>query len=229
MDDRLPGLRSAPGGPLVQETEQFAPVRGARFGFADSDGVRSNVTASWLRPMNNEVHVVDDLAPAEFSAIQALHAKMPPAPPVGEVDAQTLAGWLRGDAGRIAALDCTAGANYVRRHIPGAWFMLRFQLGEALEALPAGVERYVLTCGSSALARFAAADLAQLTDLLVRARPAHVICRALRTSSGRRPAPVLGESCRRRLPRTILVRCAARAHHFIPRQDRISQPPSDCS
>ena len=49
----VPGFRSAPGGQLVQETDMFAPVRGARVILADDDGVRANMTASWLAQMNS--------------------------------------------------------------------------------------------------------------------------------------------------------------------------------
>ena len=60
-------------------------------------------------------------------------------------------------------LDFTSGANYVKRHIPGAWFVIRARLADALRKVgPA--QRYVLTCGSSLLARFAADDLRRLTD-----------------------------------------------------------------
>ncbi|GKT19995.1 hypothetical protein AVHY2522_24490 [Acidovorax sp. SUPP2522] len=59
-------------------------------------------------------------------------------------------------------LDFTASAAYVRRHIPGAWFVLRSQLAQALAHIPAG-SRYVLTCGTSALARHAAEAVARLT------------------------------------------------------------------
>src|SRR6478609_10131289 len=47
----LPGFRSAPGGQLVQETDFFAPVRGARIVLADNDEVRADMTASWLAQM----------------------------------------------------------------------------------------------------------------------------------------------------------------------------------
>jgi rhodanese-related sulfurtransferase len=59
-------------------------------------------------------------------------------------------------------LDFTTSANYVKRHIPGAWFAIRGHLDEALRKLPDG-QRYVVTCGSSLLARFAAPELAALT------------------------------------------------------------------
>ncbi|KEZ69841.1 hypothetical protein C1E_0205585 [Pseudomonas amygdali pv. tabaci str. ATCC 11528] len=63
----------------------------------------------------------------------------------------------------MAVLDFTASANYVKQHIPGAWWTLRADLKQALEKIPAA-DRYVLTCGSSRLARFAVADVEALTD-----------------------------------------------------------------
>lgn len=166
-DGHLPQFRSAPGGQLVQETEQFAPVRGARIVLADSDGVRANLTAHWLRQLNNEVYVVDGLRAEDFSVAGAWKDELPPAPEAEEVSVDTLAAWLETAPQQTAVLDFTSGVNYQKRHIPGAWFALRSQLAAALAQLPEGVERYVLTCGSSLLARYAAADLRTLTKLPV--------------------------------------------------------------
>ncbi|MEI9939081.1 MAG: rhodanese-like domain-containing protein [Pseudomonadota bacterium] len=55
----LPGFRSAPGGQLVQETDFFAPVRGARVVLSDELGARADMTASWLSQMAWEVYVID--------------------------------------------------------------------------------------------------------------------------------------------------------------------------
>ncbi|NGZ86292.1 rhodanese-related sulfurtransferase [Duganella aceris] len=166
-DGRLPHFRSAPGGQLVQETEQFAPVRGARIVLADSDGVRANLSAHWLRQMNHEVYVVDGLQPSDFHVTGAWSPELPAHAPVDEIDAATLSQWLADDAATTAILDFTTGVNYQKRHIPGAWFALRSDLRRALTQLPQGVQRYVLTCGSSLLARYAAADLRKLTTLPV--------------------------------------------------------------
>jgi rhodanese-related sulfurtransferase len=166
-DGRLPNFRSAPGGQLVQETEQFAPVRGARIVLADGDGVRANLTAHWLRQMNHEVSVVDGLQPSDFHVTGAWAAELPPHAPVDEIDAATLSQWLRDSTGSTAVLDFSSGVNYQQRHIPEAWFVLRSDLKQALTQLPKGVQRYVLTCGGSLLARYAAADLRALTQLPV--------------------------------------------------------------
>ncbi|WP_345813692.1 rhodanese-related sulfurtransferase [Paraburkholderia sp. PREW-6R] len=158
----VPGFRSAPGGQLVQETDMFAPVRGARVILADNDGVRANMTASWLAQMNIEVYVVDGLMPADFaeksSGPSARHAPTPPA--VDELTPTELRTLLQSPG--TAVLDFTTSANYVEHHIPGAWFVIRSNLEQALLKLPAA-QRYVLTCGSSLLARFAAPEVVALT------------------------------------------------------------------
>ncbi|KVQ17436.1 sulfurtransferase [Burkholderia ubonensis] len=153
----LPGFASAPGGQLVQETDHHAPVRGARIVLADDDGVRADMTASWLAQMGWDVRVVEAGAQA-FGETGQPPRDVPAAPSVADVSPATLAGWLREAApDEIAIVDVTASANYVKRHIPGAWFAVRAQLRDALAAIPAA-RRYVFTCGSSLLARFAAAD-----------------------------------------------------------------------
>ncbi len=55
----IPGFRNAPGGQLVQETDHFAPVRGARLVLADDLGSRADMTASWLAQHGWEVYVLD--------------------------------------------------------------------------------------------------------------------------------------------------------------------------
>ncbi len=54
----LAGFRSAPGGQLVQETDRFAPVRGALVVLAGDGAGRAAMTASWLAQMGWEVAVL---------------------------------------------------------------------------------------------------------------------------------------------------------------------------
>jgi len=54
-----PGFRNAPGGQLVQETDHYAPVRGARIVLSDDLGPRADMTASWLAQMGWEAYVLD--------------------------------------------------------------------------------------------------------------------------------------------------------------------------
>lgn len=163
----FPGSRSVPGGQLAQETDHVASVRGARVVLVDDDGVRANMSASWLAQMGWQVAVLDGLTRADFSATGPWQPPLPERPAVQSIDVEQLADWLEEDG--TVVLDFTTSANYVNRHIPGAHWVIRAQLVEALERLPQA-RRYVLTCGSSLLARFAAADLQALTRI-----PVHVL------------------------------------------------------
>ncbi|CAM3861264.1 rhodanese-like domain-containing protein [Paracidovorax anthurii] len=177
----VPGWRNVPGGQLVQETDHTAPVRGARIVLLDGeDTTRANMTASWLAQMGWEAWVWDaaDAARTEAGTPPALAPE--PAGPLNWVSPRQLAGWLglsagsvdradgqaAADAADVVVIDFTASARHVQRHIPGAWFALRSHLPEALAALPrAG--RYVLTCGTGFLARYAAQDVARATGAAV--------------------------------------------------------------
>lgn len=160
----LPHARSTPGGQLVQETDHYASVRGARIVLADDDGVRANMSASWLAQLGWEVHVLDGLDQADFTATGAWQPNVAAVAPFETISPGTLADWLSGADTQL--LDFTTSANYVKGHIPGAWWTLRADLGNALKVIPAA-ERYVLTCGSSLLARFAVAQVEALTGKAV--------------------------------------------------------------
>jgi len=142
-------------------------VRGARIVLVDDDGVRANMSASWLAQMGWDVWVLDDAPAADFSETGAVANTVPePEGPIAWVTPAQLAAWLNEESkerpGHTAVLDLTTSANYVQRHIPGAWFVIRSQLAQAVASIPKA-QRYVLTCGSSLLARYAAQDLARLT------------------------------------------------------------------
>lgn len=107
-----PGAISAPGGQLIQETDHFAAVRGARIVLADDNGLaRANMAASWLIQMGWEVGVLAEQPNAEFSQRGA-----PPLPmksahryrrPYEGTDhsRQTLQDYLNWEAGLVAQLE----------------------------------------------------------------------------------------------------------------------------
>jgi len=161
VQGHLPGFIHAPGGQLVQETDHYAPVRGARIVLSDDDGVRAAMSASWLAQMGWDVFIVE---PSEGRPVELGEGRqvLPDFPKVESVRAFHLSQWL-GLGRTVAVLDVTKSANYVRGHIPGAHFVLRQQLAAAIAILPEP-EQFVVTCQSGTLAKFAAADLGALTE-----------------------------------------------------------------
>jgi len=56
----LPGAKPAPGGQLVQATDEYVGVRRSRLVLTDDDGVRATMSASWLIQMGwDDVFVLD--------------------------------------------------------------------------------------------------------------------------------------------------------------------------
>jgi rhodanese-related sulfurtransferase len=162
----LPGFGSAPGGQLVQETDVFAAVRGARIALVDggqAEGVRAAMTAHWLAQLGWEVGWLSDADAGEFTETGAWAAPQVASPQVDFISPAQLQAQLA--EGGTWVLNFTTSANHVKGHIPGAWWLLRAQLPQALATLrqnqPAP-QRIVLTCGNSALARYVAAEVAAL-------------------------------------------------------------------
>lgn len=161
------GFASAPGGQLVQSTDAYAAVRGARIVLADADGVRAPMTASWLARMGwPEVCVLDHAAPtgalvadAEAPRVLGLDAAK-----LDEVDVAGLSEFLR--AGRATVVDFATSLEYRAGHIPGAWFAVRSRLRDALARIGTA-QRFVFTSPEGTLARLAALDARSLTDVAV--------------------------------------------------------------
>jgi len=164
----LPGFANAPGGQLVQETDHVVAVRGARLVLADDDGVRANMTASWLAQMGWDVHVVDEAPPlAEWSAAGAddVSSHVAEVPDDRWVDGATLAGWLNDPvvAPALRIVDMGASADYRRQHLPGASHVRRAEalaLARLLASTPR-IERVVLASPDGALAAYGWSDVAE--------------------------------------------------------------------
>ena len=159
---------NAPGGQLVQATDQFAATRGARIVLIDDHGVRATMTASWLIQMGwRDVFVVRQ-------ALESgpLHRGPTPAPVLGLaqlksdlITAHELKREL--DAGNATVIDFDTSLRYRDGHIPGAWLSIRANLEANLRAIPAA-KLLVLTSSDGIIARLAAPEAAQLTSTSVK-------------------------------------------------------------
>jgi rhodanese-related sulfurtransferase len=156
-----PGARNAPGGQLVQATDQWIGVRGARIVLLDDTGVRARMTAAWLRQMGHrEVFVC---AGAPMTAPATAPEPAVPAPEIGVHDLMRLL-----DTGENTLIvDLARSLEFREGHIPGAVWAIRSRLDAIGDALVAAAQ-VVLTSPDGALARLAVAEAAALTPAPVR-------------------------------------------------------------
>lgn len=153
---RRPDSRNAPGGQLIQATDQWIAVRGARIALLDDDGVRARMAGAWLRQMGHrDVFVVEG----------GLDDAVPPAAvPLALPDAPLAA---PGDLGGALVIDLARSVEFRAGHIPGALWGLRTRL-DALRDRLARAERVVVTSPDGILARLAVAELQGMTAAPVR-------------------------------------------------------------
>ena len=161
------GIRSAPGGQLVQETDNYLATWGARVVLVDTDGVRAVMTASWLKQMGWRDLAVIRLEDVPGSRVTGSHRPVALGLERARVAAIGPAELKRRlEAGTVTLIDLEHSKAYRNGHIPGAWFATRTRLGAALEKLPSA-ESIVLTSPDGELARIAAAELALTAALPV--------------------------------------------------------------
>jgi rhodanese-related sulfurtransferase len=160
----IAGAISAPGGQLVQATDQYIGTLGARVVLVDDLEVRAAMTGSWLRQMGfAEV----------FLLAEAGNETGWPAAPVLEnetrreaaIEAKALAELVSRHAASV--LDLSLSRNYLAGHIPGAWFAIRTRLARVLKNIPTA-DTLVLTSEDGALAALAVAEAETLIDRPVR-------------------------------------------------------------
>ena len=153
-----PGFRSAPGGQLVQATDEYVGVRGARLVLVDDDGVRATMTASWLMQMGwDDVHVLIGGSASDGlvgGSLNAANLGLDDGD-IEEVDVEQLADLL--DRGQVVVADVAKSIYYQSGHIPGAWFAIRSRMPANLDKVPVA-PLLVLTSKHGILARLAAVD-----------------------------------------------------------------------
>jgi rhodanese-related sulfurtransferase len=146
----LAGSRHAPGGQLVQATDEYVAVRNARLVLIDPERVRAVMTASWLNQMGwNEVYVLDDLGRMPMES--------------GPREPADVRRWrsVVVEPGGDTVLDLSSSLRFQQAHIPGAWWGVRSRLEAAREAI-GPVRSLVLTSEDGLVAHLAAPEAAAL-------------------------------------------------------------------
>jgi rhodanese-related sulfurtransferase len=124
----ITGMKSVPGGQLVQETDRHAATWGARVVLVDDDGVRAVMTAHWMKQMGWDAAALTVDMRAEGRQTG------PWTPRVLGLDGVTVppisAASLRGriEAGGVSVIDVDWSRDYREGHIPGSWYGIRARL-----------------------------------------------------------------------------------------------------
>jgi rhodanese-related sulfurtransferase len=140
------GSHSAPGGQLVQGTDNWVGVRGARIVLVDDTGVRARMSAAWLRQMGHkDVFVADHALGSETG-----NGQRDLAPAAPSIDVATLAGREPG----TAVIDLARSIDFRAGHIENAYWGVRGRLAPVVSRL-LSARRIVLTSPDGSLARFA--------------------------------------------------------------------------
>ncbi len=145
-----PGSRNAPGGQLVQATDRWIAVRGARICLLDDTGPRALMAAAWLRQMGFR-----DVFTASLGGTLLSGSEPTPTPPDAPL----------ADVGQIPGalvIDLARSTEFREAHIPGAIWGLRSRLALRRDPL-AAASRVILTSSDGTLARWAVAEAQSLT------------------------------------------------------------------
>lgn len=121
--DPRPGAIHAPGGQLLQGTDQYVGTRRARLVLLDFDGVRAPVVASWLHMMGQEVYLLE---PADYHPVAAPVLPAPLTP-----QRLSLADYAA-QAGDVRLIDLRASESFRRGHLAGAQWGSRPTLASQL-------------------------------------------------------------------------------------------------
>jgi len=151
-----PGAISAPGGQLVQATDTWIGVRGARIVLIDDDGVRARMSAAWLRQLGHrDVFVAQGaLGTATQTVAALLEAPW--------VDLAAL------DAPGTLVVDLARSIDFRDGHIPGALWGVRSRLAPLAPRLAAAAQ-VIVTSPDGVLAAQAVAELRDLAGTPVAA------------------------------------------------------------
>ena len=150
--DAIPGSVHAPGGQLVQATDQWVAVRHARVVLIDGEGVRAPVAASWLVQLGYDVSV---LADGVHSGLRPPPVAVIALPELPKISAVALKQAL--ESKRATAFDLNYSMSYRRAHVPGSRWSNRTKIIADVRKVTGPL---VLIADDIGIAQLAAAQLA---------------------------------------------------------------------
>ena len=152
----VPGFAHAPGGQLIQATDLWVGVKGARLVLVDAEDVRAPVVAAWLRQLGHEACVLEGGIAAAAKLAWQRAAAPPAAPALKTMAPRDMAEALR--TGAVQVVDLRPSMAYRKGHIPQAAWSNRPRVATAAGGGPKSV---VLVADDIGIAALAALDLAE--------------------------------------------------------------------
>lgn len=156
----IPGSVHAPGGQLIQATDQWVGVRNARIVLIDGgENVRAPMVASWLKQLGCYACVLEGGVRSGLKGPPAAQPALPGLPAISAADLKRML-----DAGSCTVFDLGASMNFRKAHIPGSRWSTRARV--AADACNEG-HSVALVSEAADVARLAAVDLfeAGVTDV----------------------------------------------------------------
>jgi len=156
----IPGSVHAPGGQLIQATDQWVGVRNARIVLIDGgENVRAPMVASWLKQLGCNAYVLEGGVGSGLKGRPPARPALPALPVISTADLKRML-----DAARCAVFDLGTSMNFRKAHIPGSRWSTRVKI--AADARKQG-HSVVLVSEDADVAQLAAVDLfeAGVTDV----------------------------------------------------------------
>jgi len=114
------GFRHAPGGQLVQATDQWFATRNGRIVLFDNCRIRAVMTAIWLKGMGHDAYILDENNISEFVHISEL-----------EIDVSGIDFIAADDiSSEMTIIDIRPSEDYRKAHIEGAQWSIRPKIGQ---------------------------------------------------------------------------------------------------
>lgn len=162
LDASVPGFLNAPGGQLIQATDQYVGVRNARLVLLDTDGVRAPVVASWLWMQGWEVYVMPHELGQEIALTREVKAHVE-RQSLNEVSADQVSMLT---ARGYKVFDLRSSADYRKGHLESASWTIRPKLtetftksGNPAQLLLVGADIASLEIAAQDLRRLGATDI----------------------------------------------------------------------
>lgn len=141
----------APGGQLVQGTDEWIGVRGARIVLIDNDRIRAPLTGYWLAQLGHEVHVLDggNTALTEAKLKPSSSMAKPNVAPVQALEPHAL------DVNNVQLVDVRPSMTFRQKHLSGA----RWSVRPMVQSLALDASIPVVLIGSEQATALVASDL----------------------------------------------------------------------